>query len=77
VQNMLLASRAPGLGATLTTLNLNLEKEAEAAFGLPPQRPLLCPAADQLSHGPVRASPSCSSRRCRLRGSLGPALPGL
>jgi nitroreductase len=36
VQNMLLAARALGLGATLTTLYLQLEKEAEAALGLPP-----------------------------------------
>jgi nitroreductase len=36
VQNMLLAARALGLGATLTTLYLNFEKEVEAAFGLPP-----------------------------------------
>ena len=36
VQNMLLAARALGLGATLTTLYLALEKEAEAALGLPP-----------------------------------------
>lgn len=35
VQNMLLAARALGLGATLTTLYLNYEKEAEAALGLP------------------------------------------
>jgi nitroreductase len=35
VQNMLLAARALGLGATLTTLYLNFEKEVEAAFGLP------------------------------------------
>jgi nitroreductase len=36
VQNMLLAARALGLGATLTTLYLRFEKEAEATFGLPP-----------------------------------------
>src|ERR1700736_3863162 len=36
VQNMLLAPRALGLGATLTTLYLQLETEAEAALGLPP-----------------------------------------
>jgi nitroreductase len=36
VQNMLLAARALGLGATLTRLNLQFEKEAEAALGLPP-----------------------------------------
>ena len=36
VQNMLLVARALGLGATLTTLYLQFEKEAEAALGLPP-----------------------------------------
>jgi nitroreductase len=36
VQNMLLAARAFGLGATLTTRHLLYEKEAEAALGLPP-----------------------------------------
>ena len=35
VQNMLLAARALGLGATLTTLYLNHEKAAEAAMGIP------------------------------------------
>jgi nitroreductase len=33
---MLLAARALGLGATLTTLYLQFEKVAEAALGLPP-----------------------------------------
>jgi nitroreductase len=33
---MLLAARALGLGATLTTLYLNFEKEVEAVFSLPP-----------------------------------------
>jgi nitroreductase len=37
VQNMLLAARALGLGATLTTLHLLFEKESEAALGLPPE----------------------------------------
>ena len=36
VQNMLLAARALGLGATLTTRHLVFEKETEAALGLPP-----------------------------------------
>ena len=36
VQNMLLAARALGLGATLTTLHLQFEKEAETTLGLPP-----------------------------------------
>jgi nitroreductase len=34
-QNMLLAARALGLGATLTTLYLLFEKDAETALGLP------------------------------------------
>ena len=36
VQNMLLAARALGLGATLTTRHLIFEDEANAALGLPP-----------------------------------------
>ncbi len=36
VQNMLLAARALGLGATLTTRHLMYETETEAALGLPP-----------------------------------------
>jgi nitroreductase len=36
VQNMLLAARALGLGATLTTLHLQFEKEVNAVLGLPP-----------------------------------------
>ena len=36
VQNMLLAARALGLGATLTTRHLRFERESEAALGLPP-----------------------------------------
>ena len=35
VQNMLLAARALGLGATLTTVYLAYDKESDAAFGLP------------------------------------------
>ncbi|MFN4088372.1 MAG: nitroreductase family protein [Alphaproteobacteria bacterium] len=36
VQNMLLAARALGLGATLTTRHLLFEADSEAALGLPP-----------------------------------------
>ena len=36
VQNMLLAARALGLGATLTTRHLYFGKDSEAALGLPP-----------------------------------------
>ena len=35
VQNMLLAARALGLGATLTARHLHFEKEVEALLGLP------------------------------------------
>ena len=35
VQNLLLACRAKGLGATLTTLHLSHEKEIDALLGLP------------------------------------------
>jgi nitroreductase len=35
VEHMLLAARALGLGATLTTLYLTFEKEVEAVLGLP------------------------------------------
>ena len=35
VQNMLLAARAVGLGATLTTIHTIFAEEADAAFGLP------------------------------------------
>jgi nitroreductase len=76
VQNMLLAARALGLGATLTTLYLQFEKEAGGRARVAARRALLCLAADRLSHGPVRASPPCSARRCRLRRSVGRALPG-
>ena len=37
VQNMPLAARALGLGATLTKMYLQFEKEAEAALGLQPR----------------------------------------
>jgi len=36
VQNMILATRALGLGTTLTTRHMLFEKEADAALGLPP-----------------------------------------
>jgi nitroreductase len=60
VQNMLLAARALGLGATLTTLYLQFEKEAEAALGLPPDvhSYALLPIGYPLGRfGPVRRVP--------------------
>jgi len=60
VQNMLLTARALGLGATLTTLYLNFEKEAEAALGLPADvhSYALLPVGYPLGRfGPVRRVP--------------------
>jgi nitroreductase len=60
VQNMLLAARAVGLGATLTTLYLQFEKEAEAALGLPPgvHSYALLPIGYPMGQfGPVRRTP--------------------
>jgi nitroreductase len=62
VQNMLLAARALGLGATLTTLYLQFEKESGGRSRLAARCPLLCSAADRLPDGQVRASPPCPSR---------------
>jgi len=60
VQNMLLAARALGLGATLTTLYLTFEKEVEAALGLPADvhsYPLLPIGYPMGRFGPVRRVP--------------------
>jgi nitroreductase len=60
VQNMLLAARALGLGATLTTLYLNFEKEVEAALGLPSDvhSYALIPIGYPMGRfGPVRRAP--------------------
>ena len=72
---MLLAPRAIGLGATLTTLYLQFEMEAEAALGLPPgvHSYALLPIGYHMGRfGPVRR---CADR-CRLRRSMGPPPPG-
>ena len=60
VQNMLLAARALGLGATLTTRHLLYEKETEAALGLPPgvHSYAIIPIGYPLGRfGPVRRGP--------------------
>jgi len=57
---MPLAARALRLGATLTTLHLQFEKEAEAALGLPPNvhSDALLPIGYPLGRfGPVRRVP--------------------
>ena len=77
VQNMLLAARALGLGATLTTLYLAVREGSLGRTRIAARRPLLCAAADRLPHGLVRAGSPHRARRCRLRGWVGPALPRL
>ena len=60
VQNMLLAARALGLGATLTTRHLNYEKEVEEILGLPPgiHSYAILPIGYPLGRfGPVRRAP--------------------
>jgi nitroreductase len=60
VQNMLLAARALGLGATLTTLHLRFERETEEALGLPPEMHsyALLPIGYPIGRfGPVRRAP--------------------
>jgi hypothetical protein len=56
---MLLAARALGLGAALTTLYLNFEKEVEAALGLPADMHsyALLPIGSMGRFGPVRRVP--------------------
>jgi nitroreductase len=60
VQNMLLAARALGLGATLTTLYLINEREAEATMGIPDSHHsyAILPIGYPLGKfGPVRRAP--------------------
>jgi nitroreductase len=60
VQNMLLAARALGLGATLTTLYLSFEKDVETTLGLPADvhSYALIPIGYPMGHfGPVRRVP--------------------
>jgi nitroreductase len=73
VQNMLLAARALGLGATLTTRHLTYEKETEAAMGIP-RLPLLRHPAHRLPHGAVRTGRSGAACRSRLSRRMGQAL---
>ena len=69
-QNMLLAARALGLGATLTTLHLQFGKEVEAGRKLAARRALLRPAPDRLPDGSVRDSSQRSADRCSLLRSV-------
>ena len=59
---MLLAARALGLGATLTMLYLNFEKEMEAEFGLPPNVHSYALLPIGYPDGTVRASPPYPAR---------------
>jgi hypothetical protein len=74
VQNMLLAARALGLGATLTTLYLQFEKEAQVALRLPPgvQSYALPPSATRLGQSAMSREPMwfTNTEGPVLRGSL-------
>jgi len=75
---MLLAARALGLGATLTTLYLNFEKEAEAALGLPSgvHSYALLPIGYPMGRfGPVRRVPLADVWGSDLSGSVEPMRP--
>ena len=74
VQNMLLAASALGLGATLTTLYLAFEGEAEAALGLPAGVHSYAILPTGYPNGPIWTGAPCPAGRCRLRRSVGPAL---
>ncbi len=79
VQNMLLAARALGLGATLTTLYLIHEAEAEAAMGIPQGYhsyaiiPLGMPRG---KFGPVRRAPLAEVVFDNTWGTAWPATEG-
>ena len=73
VQNMLLAARALGLGATLTTRHLLYEKETEAALGLPSgvHSYAILPIGYPMGHfGPVGRGPIRGS--CTRTGGASP-----
>jgi hypothetical protein len=74
-QNMLLVARALGLGATFTTLYLQVREGSGSGSGLAARRPFLCSAADRLPNGTVRAGSSYRARRCRLSRPVGSDLP--
>ena len=57
MQNILLATRALGLGTTLTTLYLIHEKEAEAAMGIPETHHSYAVRYPLGRFGPVRRAP--------------------
>ena len=74
VQNMVLATRALGLGTTLTTRHLLYERETEAALGLPPgvhSYAILPIGWPMGKFGPVGRGPF---ERDRVSRSVGPAL---
>jgi nitroreductase len=77
VQNMLLATRALGLGTTLTTRHLYFEKDAEAALGLPKgvhSYAILPIGYPMGKFGPVKRAPLAS---VVYKDRWGEAYPGL
>ena len=54
---------------------LAIREGSGSRSGFAAERPLLCALANRLPDGQVWTRPSCPSRRCRLWGSVGAALP--
>ena len=52
-----------------------IRERSRSRSGVPARRPFVCPVADRLADGRVRASPPRCAGRCRLRRSVGAALP--
>jgi nitroreductase len=78
VQNMLLATRALGLGTTLTTRHTGYGKEVDAIFGLPSgvHSYAILPIGWPMGRfGPLGRGPR-AAQGCRLSGPVGQALPG-
>ena len=76
-QNMLLAARAGGSVATLTTRHLLFEKEQRSGARAAARVQLVRDPPDRLSDGPVRPGRARAAFRDRVRGSLGQSLSSL
>jgi nitroreductase len=64
VQNVLLACRAVGLGASLTTVHLAFRREIDAYLGLPPERPSCALIPIGWPHGRYGRPPRRSVDEC-------------
>ena len=77
VQNILLACRALGVGATLTTIHCFFEEELKTAFRYPGGHGSLGADSHGLSAGQIRAGLTCAGRRRHPLGRLGEQADGM